>query len=1035
MNKKNIKKIFLLFIAIILAVPSIFVSANNTGGGSATGGKPGNSGSACPDCTWAYYYRGIRFSLYKYDGSNLTFYDSVDYCNSDNNCSTNLDNGGVLQTYNVGKIAYQNLNYDIMSDWKKDAVSLKNDASLKKNYLNYGYIGSGLGDAVKEFFKLTTNDSDIILKKIKEVFSNVSSLEKTNLGMIYITVEPTMFIHKSTNGKKFYGSAYELNSLFSDGPQLGNANTGLNGQIYNYMGSSVMASSIEGADYYKLVENLVELVPQSGLHSSGIYGANSTKRKENVEKITSKKGYGIVVYWIGNYSATASCSIAESNDKENYTLTINNVDSNVSYYDIGNDINGLRHNVQNNIYKANYSDTKIYGAIYDVNGNSVATCELQREYQTCASTCSGKSGDDLLSCAENYCQVASNNSSEKKKCIETCGVNDNGYKDPGFSGCDKGATILGNNTVCDADTTASNKTCIKANKNNYYKTVCTDKTTIFYGNSLPVTITPGTGFTYTPTVSGSKTCEMTFEVSKWKFDYASSYTDEERNKLINILNQYNDVSDNSIWSRDLNGTYTYKSNDADIEIEVTNSSDSNNSNKKTTKKLIADKTINLLDKKIKITSGGSYIIPLYNSGTSTKTALGIVKTESSNKTTYKLPGVCIDNKDGTIYDIKNNGKCDSINDGPYYSYYTNLKIKKGKYDTNTSVNKTSSSLNVKNTCNYNINLPVSCSIAVTECTESSPNKAELRIENKNNLNITYGLSHSGYELNNLSNYILNNSMKHLYGAIGVDGDIVATCSIDLNVPTCDLEPKPDPDYPVEPDNPINPDIPDKYTCTTKYSPSNYSEIKEYCSSSWMTDTANYASEKDCVNFCSTGANTCKNNPEVDTDDLESVTRFCSVKENRDANGYNKANYANPTLNEKHNIAMCINDCIDIPKDDDCLGIGCDYVYRPISLIDPFPNNRKAGYNWYGKEIYITDDLLNPVINPSGTEAEYIIELTPDIIKSINKNTDEYNKTKGKNAYIDYVYNDNEKEDGKYISKFIHSSDIENGGFGLYFTKK
>lgn len=1027
MNKKNIKKIFLLFIAIILAVPSIFVSANNTGGGS-------GGGSSTVGGNWFYSSIGVRLSLYKYTGNELIYYGSVDYC-----AGYKTSSGAVrcpseksyrTTSKQAGRVAYENLDdYNKnKNNWKAGISKISSvnfvsnsSNSVFPNFFNEDITWDDTEKTIKEMFGFATSDKSKILTNIKNVFSsgavhnkgNINNLTEKDLGSLYITVEPTMGLQAGNSSKLYYGTSYELAQLYSSGTD---ATSNMNKKLYYDIHRAMMAREIIGKkDAYGFVGKYITLV--TGDLSKG-YSKSST-RKENMAKVTTKNlGYGINVFWSGSYVSIASCTINESGNKKDYTLSINNMGSEPIYYDISNNINELRHNVQNNTYQANYSDTKIYGAVYNSSGEKVATCEIEREYKTCASTCSGKSGDDLLGCAENYCQYSSSNSSGKKSCIETCG-----YMDPGFSSCSSDSSVLGNNTVCDADTTASNKICTKANKNNYYKTVCTDKTTISYGNSLPVTITPGTGFTYTPTVSGSKTCEMTFEVSKWKFDYASSYTDEERNRLINILNQYNDVSDNSIWSRDLNGTYNYKSNDADIEIEVTNSNDSNNSNKKTTKKLIADKTINLLDKKIKITSGGSYIIPLYNSGKTTKAALGLIKTESSNKATYKLPGVCIDNKDGTIYDIKPNGKCDSKNDGPYYSYYTNLKIKKGQYNTNTSVNKTSSSLNVKNTCNYNINLPVSCSIAVTECTESSPNKAELRIENKNNLNITYGLSHNGYELNNLSNYILNNSMNHLYGAIGVDGDIVATCSIDLNVPTCDLEPKPDPDYP------------DKYTCTTKYSPSNYSEIKEYCSSSWMTDTANYASEKDCVNFCSTGANTCKNNPEVDTDDLESVTRFCSVKENRDANGYNKANYANPTLNEKHNIAMCINDCIDIPKDDDCLGIGCDYVYRPISLIDPFPNNRKAGYNWYGKEIYITDDLLNPVINPSGTEAEYIIELTPDIIKSINKNTDEYNKTKGKNAYIDYVYNDNEKEDGKYISKFIHSSDIENGGFGLYFTKK
>ena len=320
-------------------------------------------------------------------------------------------------------------------------------------------------------------------------------------------------------------------------------------------------------------------------------------------------------------------------------------------------------------------------------------------------------------------------------------------------------------------------------------------------------------------------------------------------------------------------------------------------------------------------------------------------------------------------------------------------------------------------------------------------------------------------------------MENLYGSIGINGSIVATCSKDLNVPTCgskegnfkrDYKPSEhdkiskycsshwmddEAKYSSENDcyNSCSSDGENKYSCKRDYKPSEYDKISKYCSSHWMDDEASYSSEKDCYNTCSSGSNTCKNNPEVDTSNHLSVEAFCSIKKNRDDNGYDKANYGNPTLNEQHNIAMCINDCYtpdpepEPPESESkpeppepgekipCLGIACNYLYRPISLKDPFPNNRDAGYNWYGKEIFITDDLMNPVLN-SSAEAEYVIKLTPDRIDVINKNTDEYNNGKNKNAYLDYVYYDEDQQEGKYVSKFIHSNDENSGGFGLYFSK-
>ena len=148
-------------------------------------------------------------------------------------------------------------------------------------------------------------------------------------------------------------------------------------------------------------------------------------------------------------------------------------------------------------------------------------------------------------------------------------------------------------------------------------------------------------------------------------------------------------------------------------------------------------------------------------------------------------------------------------------------------------------------------------------------------------------------------------------------------------------------------------------------------------------------------------------------------QYCKIESNYLKDGYNS-------------VASCVNDCLSVKKDNDCLGITCDYIYRPISLRDPFPNNRRPGYNWFGKEIYITDDLLNPILD-STAQPEYVVELNQDRINEIKKNTKEYNSIKNKNAYIDYVRVNEYNLNGKYESMFIHSNDTSVGGFRSYFT--
>lgn len=982
---KKINWIILFSLVICLYAPcSVF--ANN--GGSAIGGVSPGDGPLCSTCEWVYAPggKGIRLTLYKFDGSNLSVIGSRDYC-SGSSCDSSL--ACAFQTsQKSGKVAYQE-----KYGWPNfnDCESINRNASQRfSDSLTYanqnGNMTTQLATEVEEMFFLKSNNEGTILDKIKYWFyPSANNINKSDLGNIYITLEPTFYITDKNNGYRYYGTIYELVSLF----RAGNAMNGLNEWIFYKMPRSVLTLWQTANDKKMFVGNYVTLVSGNELSDAPW---DNFRRSANAKEITGRSGFGINVFWLGNYVPNApSCTISESGNI--YTLTVHNNDG--FYYDIGANKDALKNNVTNNSYQASFKDQLITGKVYNSSGLKVASCDLERKIPTCKETCSSND----LGCMEDYCQVMSSSSKEKRNCITTCG-----YSDPGFSGCGEKNDANGRNTECDVSTNATLKTCTKATTSTYYKSTCTETSTIKYGNSLPVTVLPGTGFSYTPTVSGSKYCRNTFETKKWEFDYAASYTKAERDVLKGILNNYNSTT-SATWTAD---RFKYSSSKGtNIEIEITNDNDLSAKNRTTTKKLVtAQKDI---DNKYEVsTEDNAPIVTMYeNSNKTSRNVVRAVLTNSSNRSTYQLPAVCISVGSGDIYEPTNN-KCKSSSEGPYYDYYTNLKIKKDTYATITRVTKAGTALDVQNTCGYRVDLPVSCAIV------EKNGIYELRIENKNNVeNLRYGLSLSNNDFNGQTTYRGDITNKTLYGVVAIRDDrddvVVATCKLEKsNVP-----------------NPTP-------TCNDLKS-TQYDEIKKYCTTSWMNDKQGFASEKDCINYCGAGSNTCKNNPEVNNKDVNSVINFCKDPNNREAMGYDKITYASDNENDEYNKAMCINDCLDLPKSNECLGIACDYIYRPISLNDPFPNKRRSGYNWYGKEIYITEDLLNPVLNPNGAEPEYVITLNKEKIDAINKNTDTYNSSKGKNAYLDYVYMDETNKNGAYVSKFIHQKDEGKGGYYNYFT--
>lgn len=206
---------------------------------------------------------------------------------------------------------------------------------------------------------------------------------------------------------------------------------------------------------------------------------------------------------------------------------------------------------------------------------------------------------------------------------------------------------------------------------------------------------------------------------------------------------------------------------------------------------------------------------------------------------------------------------------------------------------------------------------------------------------------------------------------------------------------------------------EKKECQQLFLPAQTGEIKEYCDSNWYNDKANYTSASDCVNRCST-ARMC----DVNRRDLTEVTNSCNN------------NYDDWGFNSK---TSCINYCYYSPES------GADYIYRPVNNFNPFPNSydsntlgftyptgkRIVPANWVGKTQYIKqddDDTTSVTGQNANQRVEYIIELNPEAIREIRRDTESYNsETAGNDAYLDYIYMNGVDKTKRYYSKFINET--------------
>lgn len=300
-----------VFLSNVLAEHYESIGGNNNSYGSCNKNICGKNENE--PCEWCYSSVGLRFSLYKYVDGNLTYYGSTDYETTAGNLNGRTS---LISISSAGKVAYKNGEASI--NWSSNYYKLSLNSGGFSKYFGTGAVSiDTLKNQIISKFQLNSNDSSTIKSKIDNFFGVdilVSELEN-----IYITVEPTAYIYDK-NGHSYYGTVYELLRI----PGVTDSNKylkGINPFLYAEFPQSIIATKPTGTDLENFISTsssaLVRWLSNynSGWNTSGLSG-DANKRKSNKDKVLSNQGYGIGVFWLGDY-VTLSCSsyIAGATDK------------------------------------------------------------------------------------------------------------------------------------------------------------------------------------------------------------------------------------------------------------------------------------------------------------------------------------------------------------------------------------------------------------------------------------------------------------------------------------------------------------------------------------------------------------------------------------------------------------------------------------------------------------------------------------------------------------------------------------------------
>lgn len=326
------------------------------------------------------------------------------------------------------------------------------------------------------------------------------------------------------------------------------------------------------------------------------------------------------------------------------------------------------------------------------------------------------------------------------------------------------------------------------------------------------------GFDYQILKSGKRTCTTTFDYKKWKLDYASSYTNEERKKQLEVLNyfQKKDFSKEDLFK--------YRSYDYDKEKSKVDFVEKiNGKTSTTTRKIELVEPLINGDEKVTVNRNSNIKVYSYHNNKQVPSGgmnLSVVNTYSSNESLFGLDKKCLSNEDsGVIYDpIETKDKDGNVTykckegDIETRDYYSSFKADLGKNNTRAVIAMPTKESNGSifehlNKCSYTVveDAP-SCKIveASVEEDRNDSNKKDnegyyiknnpkfyLKISNKESVK-SFGIAENKIDFNNELGLTLNINNKvagqtTIIGAIKDKNGNVYTCDAlaKWRCPTCD----------------------------------------------------------------------------------------------------------------------------------------------------------------------------------------------------------------------------------------------------------
>ena len=791
MNNKIKKLVFMLLLVVFL------IPTDNVYAGMSVSTKNSDA-PPCEGLDWCYQNFAVRFSLYKYNGGVLTFYNSIDYDSyySEVVGRTSILKEKTMLSYNstgwkntfgdevnvIGKVMYTkgDKNGKRSVSWGSSYYSLgniiqstiptiggkfptildcKDKTNQKCNYDerfvkkikqafaidNTSSSGTTVADRINNFFKLGT-------------LAKTPNVTESDLQYLYVTVEPT-YVFFNADTDYYYGTIYEILNLNYSGGSSNMVFKSTNAAAGEYF------RGLSGQFYYDFMLNIT----------------SSTPTKTDVNNFVSKRDSAVIKV-LDNYSLPHS-----SEDDLIYRECTKDTPDYVTCV-TGSNANRTANRTQ---YGTGSNSNRGYGIGVFWMGDYVTSC---------STTCSGKSNLELLKCAEKYCEKSSTTSNEKEGCITKCG-----YTKPAAFDCDASCSGSAKSKKCSPLSEQTNDKYCKRLADGYYKAVCTESTKVSYNNSLPTVFGFGMGgLNYTIGVSGTLDCDIVFNSDLYTFKYAAlkkadrtgkSEPEQALASYININKEKKDIS-----------SIDYISTLDKVTLKIGSESLAMDKKKEYTSKA-------------SITTGASktgvssYTYYKVSDGSATSGSVANTKYSTKGDSVYELHRYCLSLKLGEI-----KPECSTSelkNHEQYYGYY-NLYKEVTEVAVVATVKKDTSCINETNSCSFRVDdnpEDTSCSVLGNK----------LYITNINAKDLHYKLK-ATESWRNISEYATHRTVT------GEAQIRYRTASGVLITQTC----------------------PKKETCKSLFKGNEYDSIRDYCNRKYLDD--GYSSSTSCFKTC---ANSCK----------------------------------------------------------------------------------------------------------------------------------------------------------------------------------